>query len=93
MAGAKILELFGDAATKLCLRESGGRDEGLLRAYQSVDFLRPVYASDTVRVVAKIIRMGKTSRTLQFSAFKLRPRRHLVSRAVGTVVLLSLAKR
>ena len=39
VAGARILELFGDAATALCLRETRGRDEGLFRAYQSVDFL------------------------------------------------------
>ncbi len=87
MAGAKILELFGDAATRLCLRETGGRNEGLFRAYREVEFLRPVYAGDTIEAAATIIRIGKTSRTMTFVAKKLRPKREIVCRAVGTVVV------
>lgn len=84
MAGAKILELFGDAATALCLRETRGRDEGLFRAYQSVDFLKPVYAGDTIVAVAKIVRIGNTSRGMEFVAKK---RGIVVCRASGTVVI------
>ena len=44
--GAKILELFGDVATELCIRTDG--DEGLFRAYESVEFLKPVLVSQVV---------------------------------------------
>jgi len=44
VAGATILKLFGDVATELTIRYDG--DEGLLRAYDSVEFLAPVYAGD-----------------------------------------------
>ena len=88
MAGAKILELFGDAATKLCLRETAGKNEGLFRAYKEVEFLRPVFAGDTVEVTATIIKIGRTSRTMRFVAYKRTRRvRQVVSRAVGTVVV------
>lgn len=36
--GAKMLELFGDVATELLIRHDG--DEGLFRAYDSVDLDR-----------------------------------------------------
>ena len=87
VAGAKILELFGDAATKLCLRETGGKDEGLFRAYQEVEFLKPVYAGDTVEATATITRIGNTSRTMKFMAYKRGSKRSLVTKAVGTVVV------
>jgi 3-aminobutyryl-CoA ammonia-lyase len=85
VAGAKILELFGDAATKLCLRETRGRNEGLLRAYQEIEFLKPVFAGDTVEAIATIIKVGKTSRTLKFEARK--KDRNVVAKAIGTVVI------
>jgi len=37
--GARILNLFGDLATELTIRYDG--DEGLLRAYDNVEFLAP----------------------------------------------------
>lgn len=89
MAGAKILELFGDVATALCLREAGV--EGLFRAYESVDFLAPVYAGDTVQVTATIIKVGHTSRRMKFVALKAKPRK-VVCRAVGTVVIPELSR-
>ncbi len=85
VAGAKILELFGDAATKLCLREAGV--EGLFRAYKDVEFLAPVYAGDTVEATATMIKIGDTSRTMKFVATKLKPKRKVVCTAVGTVVV------
>lgn len=87
MAGAKILELFGDAATQLCLRETKGKSEGLFRAYASVEFLKPIYAGETIEVAATIIKIGNTSRTMRFSAYKIRKKRELVSQAIGTVVV------
>lgn len=66
--GAKILELFGDVATELLIRNDG--DEGLFRAYSSVEFLAPVYAGDYIEVTGKITRQGDTSRDMEFEAWK-----------------------
>lgn len=66
--GAKILGLFGDAATELLIRHDG--DEGLLRAYRSVEFLAPVYAGDFIEVKARIVKIGTTSREMEFEAWK-----------------------
>ena len=66
--GARILGLFGDAATELLIRHDG--DEGLLRAYSTVEFLAPVHAGDFIEVRAKIIRVGNTSREMDFEAWK-----------------------
>ena len=67
--GAKILSLFGDAATELLIRYDG--DEGLFRAYSSAEFLAPVYAGDYIEIVATIIKTGKTSREMKFEAWKI----------------------
>ncbi|MBE9503549.1 MAG: 3-aminobutyryl-CoA ammonia lyase [Proteobacteria bacterium] len=67
--GARILALFGDAATELLIRYDG--DEGLFRAYSSVEFLAPVYAGDFIEVAAKMVKAGKTSRNMEFEAWKI----------------------
>src|SRR3990167_1684485 len=84
VAGGKVLELFGDAATELCLRETRGKDEGLFRAYESVDFLKPLYAGNRIVVTARIIKLGHTSRKMKFTCYRTRPRRQLTTHAVGT---------
>jgi len=61
--------------------------EGLFRAYKDVEFLKPVFAGDTVQVTARIIRVGNTSRTMKFIARKIRPKRQIVCHAIGTVVI------
>jgi 3-aminobutyryl-CoA ammonia-lyase len=66
--GAFVLKLFGDAATELLIRRDG--DEGLFRAYASVDFLAPVHAGDYLEVEAELTRAGKTSREMRFEARK-----------------------
>jgi 3-aminobutyryl-CoA ammonia-lyase len=66
--GAKILELFGDVATELLIKNDG--DEGLFRAYNSIDFLAPVYAGDYIEVKGEIIEIGNTSRKMVFEAKK-----------------------
>ena len=66
--GAYVLKLFGDAATELLIRHDG--DEGLFRAYSSVDFLAPIRAGDYLEVEAAIIRVGRTSREMRFEARK-----------------------
>jgi 3-aminobutyryl-CoA ammonia-lyase len=63
---ARILALFGDAATELCIRHDG--DEGLLRAYESVEVLAPTHAGDFLEVEAELVAAGNTSRTMSFEA-------------------------
>jgi 3-aminobutyryl-CoA ammonia-lyase len=66
--GARMLGLFGDAATELLVRLDG--DEGLFRAYDQVEFLAPVHAGDFIEVRAVLTQVGKTSRTMRFEALK-----------------------
>jgi len=66
--GAKMLELFGDIATALLIKNDG--DEGLFRAYDSVEFLAPVYAGDYIEAEGKIVEEGNTSRKMIFEARK-----------------------
>lgn len=66
--GAKMLQLFGDVATELLIRFDG--DEGLFRAYDSVEFLAPVYAGDYIEARGEIIEVGRTSRKMKFEAYK-----------------------
>jgi 3-aminobutyryl-CoA ammonia-lyase len=96
--GARVLGLFGDVATELLVRLDG--DEGLFRAYESVEFLAPLHAGDFVEVEGEVIAVGKTSRKMRFEARKvISPRADLadsaaevlerpvvVCRAVGTCV-------
>ncbi len=71
--GARMLGLFGDVATELCIRLDG--DEGLFRAYDSVEFLAPVYAGDFIEAEGEIVQTGNTSRKMRFEARKvIRPR-------------------
>jgi 3-aminobutyryl-CoA ammonia-lyase len=66
--GARMLQLFGDVATELLIRLDG--DEGLFRAYDSIEFLAPVHAGDYVEVSGEITRVGSTSRAMRFEARK-----------------------
>ena len=56
--GARMLGLFGDVATELCIRHDG--DEGLFRAYDSVEFLAPVYAGDFIEAEGEITQRRAT---------------------------------
>src|SRR5262245_24942148 len=96
--GARVLALFGDVATELLVRLDG--DEGLFRAYESVDFLAPVFAGDYLEVEAELLSCGNTSRKMRFearkviqpvaaagaSAAELCAQPVVVARAVGTCV-------
>ena len=96
---ARILALFGDAATELCIRHDG--DEGLLRAYEAVEVLAPTHAGDFLEVEGEIVKVGSTSRAMRFEARKvIAPRPDLsdsaadllavpvvVCRATGTCVV------
>lgn len=66
--GAKMLQLFGDVATELLIQNDG--DEGLFKAYDSVEFLAPVYAGDYIEAVGEIVNIGNSSRQMVFEARK-----------------------
>jgi len=68
VCGSKLLELFGDLATELLIKHDG--DEGLFRAYDSVEFLAPVYAGDYLEIEGRITKTGNTSRKMEFVAKK-----------------------
>jgi 3-aminobutyryl-CoA ammonia-lyase len=69
VAGAKQLEIIGDLITELAMRQDG--DEGLFRAYESVEFLYPLYSGDWIEARGKIVKVGKTSRTCEFEVWKI----------------------
>jgi 3-aminobutyryl-CoA ammonia-lyase len=66
--GARILQLFGDAVTEALIRHDG--DEGLMRVMNS-EFLAPVRSGDYLEVRAKLIAVGKSSRTFECTAHKI----------------------
>ncbi|HEY8079590.1 MAG TPA: 3-keto-5-aminohexanoate cleavage protein [Labilithrix sp.] len=66
--GARMLALFGDVATELLIRLDG--DEGLFRAYESVEFLAPVLAGDYIEATGEIVDVGNSSRKMKFEARK-----------------------
>lgn len=97
--GARMLQLFGDVATELLIRNDG--DEGLFAGYEKVEFLAPVYAGDYIEAVGEIVHLGNSSRKMSFEARKvIRPRTDInesaadflaepvaVCRAIGTCVV------
>ena len=99
VAGAKVMELFGDVATELCIRSDG--DEGLFAGYSSVEFLAPLQAGDFIEVRGSIVRAGQTSREMAFEVYRYAGGRpdisdsaadllaepELVARATGTCVV------
>ena len=66
--GARMLALFGDVATELLIHHDG--DEGLFVAYDSVEFLAPVYAGDYIEATGEIVHVGNSSRKMTFEARK-----------------------
>ena len=104
-AGAFVMQLFGDLATEITVRRDG--DEGLLRAYESVEFLAPVRPGDFLECRATLVRQGRTSRTFEAEAWKVITTRQdltesaadvleeriLVAKATGTTVVTADLQR
>jgi acyl-coenzyme A thioesterase PaaI-like protein len=65
VAGAKVMEIFGDLETEIALREGG--DEGLCVAYDMVEFLAPLRAGDFIDATARVVERGKTSRKIELA--------------------------
>jgi 3-aminobutyryl-CoA ammonia-lyase len=103
--GARLLALFGDVATELLIRLDG--DEGLFASYDSVEFLAPVFAGDYIEATGRVVKIGRTSRRMEFEARKVIAARPelgesaadaldpavLVCRASGTCVTPKSKKR
>ena len=66
--GARMLQLFGDVATELLIQLDG--DEGLFKAYDSVEFMAPVFAGDYIEAEGEIVNVGNSSRKMKFKARK-----------------------
>ena len=103
--GARMLQLFGDVATELLILNDG--DEGLFKAYDSIEFFAPVHAGDYIEAEGEITECGNTSRKMKFEARKvITPRPDInesacdvldppevVCRATGTCVVLKDRQR
>jgi len=66
--GAWVLGLFGDVATEITIRYDG--DEGLLARYTNVELKAPIRAGDFIEVKGWVSKVGNTSRTLEFEAYR-----------------------
>jgi 3-aminobutyryl-CoA ammonia-lyase len=103
--GAHMLSLFGDVATELAILCDG--DEGLLVGYEKIEFLSPIYAGDFIEATGRITHIGRTSRRIEFEAYKVISVRRdlndsaadiltepvLVGRAIGTTVVRAELQR
>jgi 3-aminobutyryl-CoA ammonia-lyase len=69
VAGATQLKIIGDLITELAMRYDG--DEGLFRAYESVEFLAPLYAGDWIEATGRMVSAGTTSRRCEFEVWKI----------------------
>jgi 3-aminobutyryl-CoA ammonia-lyase len=83
--GARMFALFGDVATELLIRMDG--DEGLFVGYESVEFLAPVYAGDYVEAQGRIVKVGNTSRRMEFEARKVIAARPDINDSAAEVLL------
>jgi 3-aminobutyryl-CoA ammonia-lyase len=94
-----MLQLFGDIITEIAIVTDG--DEGLFVGYSSIVFTAPVYAGDFIEATGTVVRIGDTSRTVEFEARKVIASRYdvapsaadlldepiVVCRATGTTVI------
>lgn len=82
--GAKMLELFGDVATELLIKQDG--DEGLFCAYDNVEFKAPVFAGDYIEARGEIVKVGNTSRKMVFEAYKVVASRPDISASAADIL-------
>ena len=75
--GARMLKLFGDIMTEIAIITDG--DEGLFVGYESIEFKAPVYAGDFIEATGKVVKVGNTSRTVEFEARKVIASRYDIS--------------
>ncbi len=78
--------LFGDVATELLIRRDG--DEGLFVAYDMVEFVAPVHAGDYLEASGHITGEGRTSRKMEFEAWKVITPRPDISDSAAEVLAI-----
>ena len=66
--GAYVLSLFGDLVTEVCARFDGSGS--LLRGYNTVELLMPIYACDFLQCTGWISKVGNTSRIIELEAHR-----------------------
>lgn len=82
---ARLMELFNDAAANLAIAYR--RDEGLLRAYQNVEFVAPVRLGDYIEVRGRVIDVARKALTIQMVAHvAVRTARSVESPLAGVLV-------
>lgn len=68
IAGAKVVEIFGDLETEIAIHEGG--DEGLCVAYDFIEFLQPLFVGDFVEARASVSTRGTRSRKIELEIFR-----------------------
>lgn len=84
VSGARLIELLHDVATELCIRNDG--DEGLFAGYSSIEFLAPVVAGDFLEARGEIVRVGNTSREMNFEVLRYAAARPELSESAADVL-------
>ncbi len=80
---SRLLAVFGDVAAELMIRLDG--DEGMMRGYQQVDLLSPIFVGDFIEATGVITKIGGTSRQIAFEA------RKIISHLRGTNAAITAA--
>ena len=96
--GAFVMRQFGDAVTFATARELG--DEGLLAAYEHVDFKLPVHPGDFITIAVEEVSRSRLSRTFELAAIRIgknaespkRPSATCVSTDTGEIVATAIAR-
>lgn len=68
MGGWWAIRIIGDIATDLGIRLDG--DTSLIRRYDYIDLVEPLYGGDFARFRGEIVHIGNTSRTIDFTVEK-----------------------
>ena len=66
--GARIVNMWGDVGTELMVRVDG--DISLFLGYDEINFTAPVYVGDFMEYTGWIEKVGNTSYTCKFEAWK-----------------------
>ena len=68
IAGAKVMEIFGDLETEIAIREGG--DEGLCAGYEFVEFLEPLFVGDFIEAKATVVAAKGRRRSVDLELFR-----------------------
>lgn len=68
VSGARMMSLFGDAMTWLAIDRCD--DEGLLESWQSVEFSKPLFPGDFIRIQAEPVNQSLLKSTFTLTAYR-----------------------